>query len=74
MVQGQVGTLMDGGANGGLINRKDAKVLEWDHVNTVDVIGVTDDSLPSAQAAAKIDITRFTVRSISHSRLPGLNG
>ena len=49
---------MDGRANGSLLNCKDVKVLEWDFSNTVDVIGFTDDSfpsLPSAQAAAKID-------------------
>ena len=52
------GSLVDGGANGGLLRRSDARILEWDHVNTVDVVGVTADSLsslPTVQAAAKVE-------------------
>ena len=52
------GSLVDGGANGGLISPSDARILETDLVTTADVVGVTADvmeSLPIVQAAARID-------------------
>ena len=51
------GSLIDGGANGGLVG-SDARILETDLIATADVIGVTDDVLPSlpiVQAAARVD-------------------
>ena len=52
-------SLIDGGANGGLIG-SDALILEEDLLNRADVVGVTDHVLPSlpiVQAAAKLDTT-----------------
>ena len=51
------GALVDGGANGGLLG-DDAIVLDTDLVATADVVGVTNDVLPSlpiVQGAAKIE-------------------
>ena len=52
------GSLVDGGANGGLLNPADVRVLETDLISSVDVVGVTDgvlESLPLVQAAARIE-------------------
>ena len=52
------GSLIDGGANGGITSANDALVLETDLLQTADVVGVMDhvmESLPIIQAAAKIE-------------------
>ena len=52
------GSLVDGGANGGLLNPADACILEMDLFFTADVVGITQDvlsALPIVQAAARIE-------------------
>ncbi len=41
------GALMDGGANGGLLDPSEFEILEGDLINIADVIGVTSDTMSS---------------------------
>ena len=52
------GSLIDGGSNGGLLGKDDAVILEVDLVARADVIGVTDDTMPSlriGQGASRLE-------------------